>query len=122
MSLTCTNEQLLIALGTIDAPAGLVLLAKRDIRDIKASYAITKAIRKAGEHLAGIEKDRQAAGGPTHAGELPTPEFLAKWQVILADTVTLEGVRAVTLAELDGSGATPQELLQAGPFINSEGE
>ncbi len=119
MSLTCTNRELLIATGTVEQPAGIVALSKRDITDIKASYAITKAIRKAGEALTGVEKDRLALAEKCglRPGDPITPEFLEGWNVMLDDTVTLDGVRAVTIAELQGSGATPQELLHAGPFV-----
>ena len=119
MSFTCTNRDLLIATGTVEHPAGIVSISTRSITDIKAAYAITKAIRKAGDALAAVEKDRLALA--TKLGLKPgdpiTPDFAEAWEVILNDTVTLEGVRAVTIAELEGSGATPQELLQAGPFV-----
>ena len=43
--------------------------------------------------------------------------FSAGWQELLAETITLPGCRAVTLDELEGCGATPSELLSAGPFV-----
>lgn len=130
--LTLTNAQLLTALGTHADPGGLMALSKRNITNIKASYAITKAILACEKPAEAIEKERvklverfaakDADGQPVQLennlvqiGDVDG--FNAAFATLLNEEVTLHNVRAVTVDELDGSGATPRELLTAGPFV-----
>lgn len=129
--LMLTNLQLLNALGNAEFPGGLLAITKCNLKSIKASYALTKAMRA----VEGPAKDIDACRvklAELHAklGEDGKPEveegritladpvaFAAGWAELLAEEITLPGVRAVTLDELEGCGVTPQELLSAGPFV-----
>lgn len=133
MPLSVTNRDLVIAIGSQQAPGGLLKLSALPITNVKASYAIAKAIRKSGDALKDVEAVRQKLieqhGKRDDAGalvktadgtgtELLDPvAFTADYEALMDTAVTLEGVRAVTLAELEGSGATPEALLRAGPFV-----
>jgi hypothetical protein len=136
MSLTCTNRDLMIAVGTQEFPGGFLKLSSLPIKNIKASFAITKAIRKVTEALGDVEKTRvklldqfaekdgEGKVAMTEDGKAvklkDAAGFQTAYQALLDEQVTLDGVRAVTLAELEGSGATPQDLLQSGPFVVEE--
>lgn len=127
-----TNAQILTALGTKDAPGGLMALSAREIRNIKASYAITRSLQACEKPAEAIEKERvklverfsekDADGKPVMLDEthikISDPEaFNAAFQELLAEEVTLPGARPVTVDQLEGSNATPRELLTAGPFV-----
>jgi len=128
--LTLTNAELLTAVGSPDT--GLPALAKREIKSIKASYALTKAIRKCDGPMKDFEATRNklverftekdADGKPvmideTHVKISDVPAFQQAFDELLNVPVTLVGVRPLTVDELEGSGATPRELLAAGPFV-----
>ena len=130
--LIVTNADLVAALGTAQDVGGLVALSKREIKGIKASYAITKAIRLAEQALKDYETERgklverfaekDADGKPvmldeTHVKIADVAGFQAAFEELLSVNVPLAGVSAVTVEQLEGSGATPRELLTAGPFV-----
>lgn len=129
--ITLSNRDLLLAIGTNDAPGGLLLISKRDLKNIKASYAITKVLRAVEGPLKDLDAMRaqlvEKHGEKNAEGKLVEVEggyklkdpvaFAKDWEALMDESVTLPGLRAVTIDELDGTGATPQELFAAGPFV-----
>lgn len=123
--LTLTNRQLVIALGSGDAPGGLIVLARQPVRQVKAAYALTKALRAVEGPADDLEKCRQrllvthgCAGCPPGS---PMPDgFRDDWAVLLDEQVTLPGVRPVLLSELAGVTVSGVDLLSAGPFVHDD--
>lgn len=127
-----TNQQILTALGTQAEPGGLLALSKREIRNIKGSYAITRNLQACEKPAEAIEKERvklverfaekDAEGKPVmlddnHIKIADPDAFNLAFQELLAEEVTLPGARPVVVDQLEGSNATPRELLTAGPFV-----
>lgn len=122
--LTLTGQQLL------EARAGLLAIGAREL-GVKTAYAIAKIKRQAQSAMEDIEAvriqlcaryaEQDASGQPVQKDGAyvfadPTA-FQAAWKALLAEPVTLAGVRPITLAELDGLAVTPDELFQLGPFL-----
>ncbi len=127
----------------IDAAGGLVGIGGVAIPSIAASYAFATIKRKATPELQAIEEYRKAlcrkwavlddAGQPILVGRddeqgrivmrhVFTDEaaFEREWQEMRAQPVTLSGVRAVRIAEMEGAVVSPDVLFQLGPFVVAE--
>lgn len=115
-------------------------ISTREFENPKASYAITKCIRKAHPELQELEAQRLAlcerhaqkdeSGGPVKQTDDTTgrevyvfvdPEAFAKdWSAITSEPVTLSGCRAITVDETQGARFTPEEFALLGPFVADE--
>lgn len=118
--------------GSPDVPAPLVRLSKAEMPAI-AAYAITKALRKATEEYADLDKARIALvekysakledGSPAPSPDgngviLADPQgFHTDFAALLDQPVTLSGCRAVTVTELGGAVVSPEVLLALEAFV-----
>ncbi len=132
--LLVTNNDLWLAISgkNSDGKGALLMLQDRVGLPNVASYALLKAKRKALAEIEDLEKTRlklciqfaikDEANEPklTPEGRYEIAEveaFNAEWAKVLAEEVTLTGVRAVTLAELGDAKITPDELEGLGVFL-----
>lgn len=139
--LTLTNAELLIAMGTATAPGGYLVISTRRNKNVKAAYAQKKVLQQADAPLKLLEsmrvglaeehadKDENGKAVMRDMGNGVSQYVFANgaaeafgnaWNTLLGEAVTLAGVRAITLAELDGVEVSPQELLQSGPLVVEE--
>jgi hypothetical protein len=129
--LTITVGELLAAVP------GLQAIGDVKIPSVIAAYALAKAKRKANPELETIEAQRvrlceqhaekDAAGLAVKIDGVyqfngTYPEFAKDWKALLAEPVTLHGVRAVTVKELDGAMVSPDVLFSLGPFVSEAPE
>lgn len=116
----------------LTARGGLIAIGDVTLPSIAASYALAKAKRKANPELATIEEQRVAlctahcvrnedgSAVLSEQGEYQFADraaFDAAFAELLAQEVTLTGVRAVTVAELEGAAVSPDVLYALGPFV-----
>lgn len=115
----------------LTAVPGLQAIGAVEIPSVIASYAIAKAKKKATGELETIEAarvalcerhaQRNAEGVITRVdGQyqfVDPAAFQAQWQALLAESITLPGVRAVTVTELAGATVSPDVLFSLGPFV-----
>ncbi len=116
---------------------GLRAIGSVDIPSVVAAYALAKAKKKANSELETIEAQRIALCEKhttrDEAGVAIKDEknnyvfadpvaFNAEWKQLMAEPVTLSGVRAVTLAELAGAETSPDVLFALGPFVTDPSE
>lgn len=131
--LTLTNQALATAFGYPVTPDGALqrLYRNPDTYSIPA-YAIRKAFRKGQAAIQNIEADRQdlleSFAQKDEAGE-KVPDgnggvllkdvagFSKEYAALMNKSVTLEGVRAVTLKELENIKLSPEDLDHLGPFV-----
>lgn len=129
-----TNAEILVALRTFET------VGQKDIPNIKANYALTKARRKATEASRDLEVlriqlcEKHSAKNEDGTAKKTTVQndrgedvegydladkaaFQAEYNALLAVSVTLEGTRAVTIEELSGTTLTGDELAGLGPLV-----
>ena len=128
--LTLTARQLM------ESVPGLQSIGGKTISNIKAAYALAKIKRAVSVELTDLEAMRiqlceshakQTKDGPAKTVdgkyELRDNEaFGAEWDVLLQESVTLVGCRAIRLSELEGAALTADELFQLGPMVVEDGE
>jgi hypothetical protein len=130
-----TNADILIALRTFSGPAG-----KKDVPNVKANYALTKARRKLQEAAKDLDTTRVSLceqhsaknedgsakrktvkneqGADVEGYDITDEAAFAKdYNALLEVSVTLEGVRAVTTDELGGAMFTNDELFGLGALV-----
>ena len=134
IDVVATNAEILLALRMFET------VGPKKVPNVKANYALTKARRKFGEAAKDLDATRLSLCEQyAHKNEDGTAKhttvkndlgqdvdgfdledqvgFATAYNALLAISVTVEGVRAVTLDELEGTDLTLDELAGLGPLV-----
>lgn len=134
--LTLTNRELLEAAGNGQIAGPLAKLAEQPLPNIKTTYWLTRLVRAVQGPIADVEKARlvlldqcakkdaegkQVLVEGTQFVDLADPAaFHAGWESLLDESVTLNGVRAIEMKELDHATLSATDLMRLGPMVTGE--